>query len=62
MMDFDSEWDYGLFEGIIIEILLILVLGDIVLLFSGELYCLMGILGEVVLLCKIVVKVVNYFI
>ncbi|WP_145573619.1 YhcH/YjgK/YiaL family protein [Yersinia mollaretii] len=59
-MDFDTERDYGLFEGITSETLLTLAPGDIALLFPGELHRPMGTLGEVAPLRKIVVKVANH--
>ncbi|CNL73446.1 YhcH/YjgK/YiaL family protein [Yersinia proxima] len=59
-MDFDSERDYGLFEGITTETLLTLAPGDIALLFPGELHRPMGTLGDVAPLRKIVVKVANH--
>lgn len=59
-MDFDTERDYGLFEGITSETLLTLAPGDIALLFPGELHRPMGTLGEVTPLRKIVVKVANH--
>ncbi|HDL6856792.1 TPA: YhcH/YjgK/YiaL family protein [Yersinia enterocolitica] len=59
-MDFDTERDYGLFEGITTETLLTLAPGDIALLFPGELHRPMGTLGDVASLRKIVVKVANH--
>lgn len=59
-MDFDSERDYELFEGITTETLLTLAPGDIALLFPGELHRPMGTLGDVAPLRKIVVKVANH--
>lgn len=59
-MDFDSERDYRLFEGITTETLLTLAPGDIALLFPGELHRPMGTLGDVAPLRKIVVKVANH--
>lgn len=59
-MDFDTERDYGLFEGITSETLLTLAPGDIALLFPYELHRPMGTLGEVAPLRKIVVKVANH--
>ncbi|CNB44005.1 YhcH/YjgK/YiaL family protein [Yersinia intermedia] len=61
-MDFDSERDYGLFEGITTETLLTLAPGDIALLFPGELHRPMGTLGDVAPIRKIVVKVANHLI
>lgn len=61
-MDFDSERDYGLFEGITTETLLTLAQGDIALLFPGELHRPMGTLGDVAPIRKIVVKVANHLI
>ncbi len=59
-MDFDTERDYGLFEGITTETLLTLAPGDIALLFPGELHRPMGTLGDIASLRKIVVKVANH--
>lgn len=59
-MDFDTERDYGLFEGITTETLLTLAPGDIAILFPGELHRPMGTLTEVTPLRKIVVKVANH--
>ncbi|WP_145932133.1 YhcH/YjgK/YiaL family protein [Yersinia bercovieri] len=61
-MDFDSERDFGLFEGISTETLLTLAPGDIALLFPGELHRPMGTLGSPAPLRKIVVKVANHLI
>ncbi|CAM4262176.1 protein YjgK, linked to biofilm formation [Yersinia intermedia] len=61
-MDFDSERDYGLFEGITTETLLTLAPGDIALLFPGELHRPMGTLGDIAPIRKIVVKVANHLI
>ena len=61
-MDFDSERDYGLFEGISTETLLTLAPGDIALLFPGELHRPMGTLAEVGPIRKIVVKVAAHLI
>lgn len=59
-MEFDTDRDYGLFEGITTETLLTLAPGDIALLFPGELHRPMGTLGDVAPLRKIVVKVANH--
>ncbi|MCB5307968.1 YhcH/YjgK/YiaL family protein [Yersinia massiliensis] len=61
-MDFDSERDYGLFEGVSTETLLTLAPGDIALLFPGELHRPMGTLAEVGPIRKIVVKVAAHLI
>lgn len=59
-MDFDSEKDYGLFEGITQETLLTLTPGDVVMLFPGELHRPMGTLSEPAPLRKLVIKVANH--
>ena len=61
-MEFDTDRDYGLFEGITTETLLTLAPGDIALLFPGELHRPMGTLGDITPLRKIVVKVANHLI
>ncbi|CNH81181.1 YhcH/YjgK/YiaL family protein [Yersinia vastinensis] len=59
-MDFDTERDYGLFEGITTETLLTLAPGDIAILFPGELHRPMGTLAEITPLRKLVVKVAHH--
>ncbi|MGP9103999.1 YhcH/YjgK/YiaL family protein [Yersinia pestis] len=59
-MDFDSEKDYGLFEGMSTETLLTLAPGDIALLFPGELHRPMGTLTDPAPIRKLVVKVANH--